>query len=192
MKRYVPLLLFVPLALLVLVMVACGQTPTDPQASLSPSPRRITGEGVPVIRVEQPVELGPCTPTATDEETSAVLALGLPANIDFPLQRAIYIARQQGLVGKLARVYIEYDPGTLSLSDTVTLVEQYGFTVQNQYERGHAIDGLVSLDILPQLAPNPGLVMIHINGSAGAWADRACPPPGAPTAIPITVAPPSP
>ena len=112
-----------------------------------------------------------------------MLAQGLPENIEFQLQRAIYLSRKQGIPSRPAAVVVRYDPSLLTLAAAVALAKQHGVEVQFQSERYSDLNGVAPLDVLPGLAAEQGITSIELEA---AGPGPPCSTPGGPTSIPIT------
>lgn len=186
------------LLVLLLALAACGEVPTSREGAVAyPLPPTTQTAGVstpvvtpvrdthpPMVIVDIPIFSSRCTPTPGESERAAVVAQDLPTNIDFELQRAIYLSRQQGIPGRPARVIIRYDPGVLTLAAAAALAQQHGVQVQYQSERNTDLNGVAPLDILPGLAAERGVTDIRLEGEGPG--SPPCSTPGGPTPIPVT------
>jgi hypothetical protein len=127
-------------------------------------------------------------PTPSEAERAAVLAQSLPTNIDFELQRAIYLWRQQGFPSRPAEVLVQFDPDLLTITAAVALAEQHGVEVGFQYERRSFFDGIVALDAVPALAVERGITKVGLQALVPVDS-FPCPTPSGRTPVPITCGP---
>ncbi len=203
--------------LIVLVVVAvtalgCGQIPTpvgagqggtdesypppataaeDSNPQPTPTPR-VTHEivGVRADLVSMPIYFDRCTPTPNPAEVQNVVDQQFSEAIEFNLQRAIHTSEKLGQTDRPAKVYVMYDPALTTLTETVTLLEEHGFKVEDISDLTPTIYGTVSLDEIVSLATTPGIIKIALQELF--YTNKVCPPPGAPTPVPITPGPNSP